>query len=282
MCRLYGLRATEPTKVECTLVYAQNALMSQSRQDLAGLSHGHGWGVAIYEDHLPGVEKQAWAAYHGEHFKRAAARIHACSVLAHIRRATVGPAALENTHPFTHNQWAFAHNGTIPHFDTVRPLMLAAMAPRHRAAITGSTDSEHLFRMLMTAIEAAPERPITEIIRHTLTQVIDWCHTVDVGSRIGVNILLTDGQQFAGSRWGRTLYYVERHGVHDCEICGFPHIWHHPDRDYRATVVASEPISHEAWTEIPERSIFRIEPDMSLRIEPLLVPASTVDKAKTG
>ena len=25
MCRLYGFRANEPTKVECTLVYAQNA-----------------------------------------------------------------------------------------------------------------------------------------------------------------------------------------------------------------------------------------------------------------
>ena len=71
MCRLYGFRANEPTKVECTLVHAQNSLMVQSREDLAGYEHAQGWGVATYEDRRPHVERQAWAAYHGEHFRRA-------------------------------------------------------------------------------------------------------------------------------------------------------------------------------------------------------------------
>jgi predicted glutamine amidotransferase len=53
MCRLYGFRANEPTKVECTLVYAQNALMVQSREDLTGRGNAHGWGIATYEDHCP-------------------------------------------------------------------------------------------------------------------------------------------------------------------------------------------------------------------------------------
>ena len=52
MCRLYGFHATEPTKVECSLVHAQNALMSQSRVDSQGLSHGHGWGVASVRDRM--------------------------------------------------------------------------------------------------------------------------------------------------------------------------------------------------------------------------------------
>src|SRR5919108_629070 len=46
MCRLYALRANEPTRVECSLVRAQNALMAQSRGDREGLIHGDGWGVA--------------------------------------------------------------------------------------------------------------------------------------------------------------------------------------------------------------------------------------------
>ena len=62
MCRLYGFRASEPTRVECSLVHAQNALMEQSRMDLEGLTHGHGWGVAEHPDGVPFVEKQAWAA----------------------------------------------------------------------------------------------------------------------------------------------------------------------------------------------------------------------------
>lgn len=37
MCRLYVFRSTEKTKLECTLVPAQNALITQSRCDSAGL-----------------------------------------------------------------------------------------------------------------------------------------------------------------------------------------------------------------------------------------------------
>ncbi|HEY5598278.1 MAG TPA: class II glutamine amidotransferase, partial [Kiloniellales bacterium] len=121
MCRLYGFRANEPTRVECSLVYAQNALMAQSRKDLEGQTHGHGWGVAEHPDGgVPFVEKQAWAAYHGEQFKKTAARVYSKTVIAHVRRATVGPPGLENTHPFVHGAWLFAHNGTVPNFARVR------------------------------------------------------------------------------------------------------------------------------------------------------------------
>jgi predicted glutamine amidotransferase len=100
MCRLYGFRATEPTTVECTLVRAQNALIVQSQRDQEGRSNAHGWGVAVYPNGgLPHVERQAWAAYHGEHFREAAVRAHARTVVAHVRRATMGVPALENTHP---------------------------------------------------------------------------------------------------------------------------------------------------------------------------------------
>lgn len=34
MCRLYGFRANEATKVECALVLAQNSLLAQSRADM--------------------------------------------------------------------------------------------------------------------------------------------------------------------------------------------------------------------------------------------------------
>lgn len=77
MCRLYAMHANEPTKVECGLVKAQNALMAQSQSDMQGYAHGHGWGVADYPDGVPMIEKQVWAAFHGEHFSRKAARVYA-------------------------------------------------------------------------------------------------------------------------------------------------------------------------------------------------------------
>ena len=69
-----------------------------------------------------------------------------------------------------------------------------------------------------------PKRPLLETLRLGLGQIIAWCQEIDAAAKIGLNVLLTDGEQLVGSRWGRTLHYVERLGIHDCEICGFPHI----------------------------------------------------------
>jgi glutamine amidotransferase len=269
MCRLYGFRANEATKVECTLVHAQNALMVQSRQDLGGVSHTHGWGVATYEDHWPQVERQAWAAYHGEHFRRAAARIHSRTVLAHVRRATVGPPALENTHPFSHGPWSMIHNGTLPGFQHVCEPMLAETSADHRAAITGVTDSEHLFRYLLSLRDTTSQEAIMTWFRSGVRQVIEWCLEVDSEATIGLNVILTDGEELVGSRWGRGLFYIERDGVYDCEVCGFPHVRHDPALAYRAVVVASEPISHENWIEVPDRALYHVTRDLQVRIERL-------------
>ncbi|MEM8752717.1 MAG: class II glutamine amidotransferase, partial [Pseudomonadota bacterium] len=105
MCRLYALHATETTKVECGLVRAQNALMVQSQGDAEGLVHGHGWGVADYPDGAPVIERQTWAAWKGERFAKAAARTYARTVVAHVRKATVGPAHIDNTHPFVFGRY---------------------------------------------------------------------------------------------------------------------------------------------------------------------------------
>ena len=57
MCRLYGFRANEPTKVECSLVHAQNALLSQSVMDARGVPNADGWGIGYYDNSLPHVER---------------------------------------------------------------------------------------------------------------------------------------------------------------------------------------------------------------------------------
>lgn len=274
MCRLYGLRANEPTKVECSLVHAQNALMVQSEEDLSGTSHGHGWGVATYEDHEPHVERQAWAAFHGEHFRRAAARVYAQTVLAHVRRATVGPPAMENTHPFADGRWALIHNGTVPGFGAIRPRMLAVMTPARRTRIGGATDSEHLFQLLLSLHDRQPAMPLTEILRAVAQRVRTWCREAAPDRKVGLNLILTDGIELAGTRWGRSLYHVERHDIYDCEICGFPHIRHDPATRYHAVVLASEPLTHESWTEVPKGSVYSVTADMTLSVESLWQPAA--------
>jgi len=233
---------------------------------MEGKPNAHGWGVATYENHAPRIERQAWAAYHGEHFRRAAARIYSQTVLAHVRRATVGPPGPKNTHAFWDGRWAFIHNGTVPHFNQVRPKMLAALHPQNREAIEGGTDSELVFRLILSLHSDNPKRPILETLRTVVRRIMAWYSEMTVNEELGLNVILTDGENFVGTRLGRSLYYVEREGVHDCEICGFPHIHHDPSRAYRAVVLASEPITHENWREVPERSIYAVTPDLALHI----------------
>lgn len=269
MCRLYAMSANEPTRVECSLVHAQNALMQQSQLDAEGMVHGHGWGVADYRDGLPLIEKQTWAAFHGEHFKKTAARVYAHTVIAHVRRATVGGTAIENTHPFHHGKWIFAHNGTIPNFLEVRDRMLPEINPLLRNAIKGSTDSEHVFHYLLSLRMRHPRTSLRELVAFGLNRVRGWCHDVDPKARIGLNIVLTDGTQMVGSRLGRTLWHLRREQTYTCAICGRSHTHHDAATDYRAVEIASEPITDEAWEQLPDDVIYSVDEDYYLLTEPL-------------
>ena len=272
MCRLYALHANEPTRVECGLVRAQNALMVQSKGDMEGAMHGHGWGVADYPNGAPMVEKQTWAAFHGEHFAKTAARVYARTVVAHVRRATVGPASLENTHPFHHGRWIFAHNGTVPSFEEVRFRMLEEMDQLHRAEIRGQTDSEHVFRYLLSLFMRDPGVGLFDTVRYGLDQIIAWCAEIDPSRQVGLNIVLTDGEHLVGSRLNRSLYHLRRDHLHICSVCGKTHVRHDAGTPYRAVEVASEPVTRdEVWTEVPNGVVFQATADFQLEMQPLAV-----------
>ena len=71
------------------------------------------------------------------------------ALLVHARRATVGKAREENTHPFRFRQWLFAHDGTVAAWPEVRPRLLDALPDFLRRAIAGDTDSEHAFMLFL-------------------------------------------------------------------------------------------------------------------------------------
>ena len=269
MCRLYAMSANEPSRVECSLVHAQNALMQQSQMDAEGLVHGHGWGVADYRNGMPLIEKQTWAAFEGEHFKKTAARVYAHTVVAHVRRATVGGTAIENTHPFHHGRWIFAHNGTVPNFAEVRDMMIPDIDPMLRNDIKGTTDSEHVFYLLMTLRMQHPAMDLRQLVALGLNRVRHWCAEVDPAAKVGLNIVLTDGTELVGSRLGRTLWQLRRENVHTCEICGRSHVHHDVGTAYRAIEIASEPITDDNWEALPDGVVYSVDEDHYLLVEPL-------------
>jgi glutamine amidotransferase len=268
MCRLYGLRANEPTKVECSLVYAQNALMMQSRADLGGSSHSDGWGIGFYENSLPTIERRELAAYRDLFFSATAERVYSKTVVAHVRNATVGGASLDNTHPFTHHRWTFAHNGTVRPIDKLRPRLEEETDPSLLERRRGNTDSELTFLWLLSRMSEAGIRldgenaelgKVAEVLSGAVRLLDERSVAAGAERPAMLNFLLTDGVFLVASRWHRTLHWLDRVGVHDCEICGIPHIHHDSERIYRAVVVASEPITRESWQEVPDHSVLIVD-----------------------
>ena len=275
MCRLYGFRANEATKVECTLVHAQNALLLQSRIDSRGESHSDGWGISFYENELPEVERRDTAAHQDVHFSVTAERVYAQTVVAHVRAATIGAHALANTHPFVCGHWSFAHNGTLWGFDALRGRLEAETDPELLARRAGTTDSETIFYWLLTRLRdsgvvLARTVPVIDMLVGGLARAVERLEGMTQGTSAQrpprLNLLLTDGRNMVASRWRNTLWWVYREGIHDCEICGIPHVEHDRERRYRAVVIASEPITQETWQEMTNGSVASVDEELKVRV----------------
>ena len=144
MCRLFGFRSVLQSQVHRSLVGAENALAAQS------VRHPDGWGVAYYQAGAPHVIKSTQAAVDDHIFRRVSGVVSSETVLAHLRKATVGDHSIVNIHPFQFGRWVFAHNGNLAGFDALRPKLLERVPPVFRRFILGDTDSELLFMLLIS------------------------------------------------------------------------------------------------------------------------------------
>ena len=283
MCRLYALQATHPTRPACELLDAQNALIDQSRHDTRGLSNPHGWGLASLTDGRARCFRQVEPASSSETYREAALGLEGETVMAHVRRATVGDPRRENTHPFRREDAFLIHNGHVPAFDHVRPHLLDRLSEERRRRIQGTTDSEHIFALLLQFRAETPEAPLHEITRRAVTQVQSWCQEAPVDIHTGVsdvpfddldtvddailhrtlalNLLWTDGTWIGGVRLNRALWALRRTAAYTCPVCGDDHTDAPEDEQYRATVLASERITDEDWQPVPNGSVFHVGDD---------------------
>jgi len=288
MCRLYGLQATHPTRPACELLEAQNALIQQSRQDARGLSNPHGWGMGHVVDGTTTCFRQVKPATESPDYREEALETEGTTVLAHVRRATVGDPKHANTHPFRHGPALLIHNGHVPAFDEVRPRLLDRLSEERRKFIRGSTDSEHVFGLLLQVRDDHPDASLQAVTRRAVQQVQSWVRDVsdeataaptdaDFETRshdelvdvLGLNLLWTDGDTLGGARLNRTLWAHERTQPPTCSVCERPHATPPENDDYRATTLASERLTDEDWRPIPNGSVFRVDADGTLHLDAL-------------
>jgi predicted glutamine amidotransferase len=221
MCRVFGCVAAEPASIRHELIEAVNPMIRQSED------HDSGWGMAVYEraDGLdPRCVRFAEAAFSDPDFEDATS-IKGRIFNVHVRRATMGGLAPENTHPFCLGSYSFGHNGTILRYPR---LLEHPSVPRPN----GETDSEAFFNFLMTTYDAGdPIGSLREAIRTTVQR----------SPFSGLNFLFSDGDRLFAYRLGLfELHWLQRPGQ---------------------LLVASERLTDEHWHTVQQDVLLVLDPD---------------------
>ncbi len=237
MCQLLGMNANTPTDV----MFSFTGLAKRADE------HKDGFGIAFFEDRGLRLFVDPHSAVHSPVADMVRAYpIRSDNVIAHIRKATVGRVALENTHPFQRElwgrYWVFAHNGDLKGF---RPYLHGAFRP------VGDTDSELAFCWLMQELAKAHAAvPSIDELSHTLRELLPR------PSRHGsFNVLLSNGQALWAHGTTRLHWLQRQHPFRPARLADedlsidFAALTTPSDR---VAVVATEPLtSDEEWQSFP-------------------------------
>jgi predicted glutamine amidotransferase len=264
MCRMLGIVASEATDFRFCLHQAPRSLSSLSKE------HPDGWGVAVYDSRGSGwtLRKQPVCAGDDDRFTDVAVSSTGHSMVAHIRKRTVGPVGIENTHPFRRGRWIFAHNGTIDDLGALR----RETSPERLAEVAGATDSEVFFAYLLTCIdtEGGAEEAHPPAVEAALARATAQLRSASVGAS---NFLLANGQELYAFRRGRTLFALERRPGDEVRPSRrSPETGATIDTSWtarrRAVLIASEAITDESWRAVEEGTLVAVrqQPEPQIRV----------------
>jgi glutamine amidotransferase len=237
MCELLGMNANVPTDI--CFSFTGLATRADEHRDGFGVAFFEGRGVRFFVDPASAIDSPV-----AELVKRYPIRSR--QVIAHIRKATQGQVALENTHPFVRElwgrYWVMAHNGDLKGF---APRLHGAFRP------VGQTDSERAFCWLMQELaKAHADVPPVSELSATLRELLPA-----VAAHGTANLLLSNGQALwahASTRlhWLQRQHPFCRATLADEDVTvDFAQVTTPQDR---VVVVATQPLTQgEPWIAIP-------------------------------
>ena len=233
MCQLLGMNGNTPTDI--VFSFTGFSTRAEEHKDGFGIAFFEGTGVRLFLD-----AQSARTSAVAEMIRRFPIRSQ--NVIAHIRKATQGRVALENTHPFSRKlwgrYWVFAHNGDLKGFN---PRLHASFHP------VGSTDSELAFCWLMQELAKAHASlpPIAELTA-TLRELVPA-----IAAFGSFNFMLSNGEALWAHCSTTLSYLVRQHPFRHARLqdddisVNFAELTAPTDR---VAVVATEPLTtDEAW-----------------------------------
>jgi glutamine amidotransferase len=255
MCRWLAYTGS-PVLLDDLLYKPQYSLIVQSLHSRLGVeaTNGDGFGVGWYgTESTPGVYRSVEPAWNDRNLLDLAGHIRSQLVFAHVRASTGTPVQQTNCHPFRRGRWLWMHNGSIAGFRGLKRDLAMAVDPSLYPDIEGSTDSELLFYLALTA---GLEDDAPTAVARAVGLVEDVARRHGQDFPVQMTVATTDGETLYAFRYsseGRS-----RSLFHSTDVSTLRHqypdnpVFHRLSDDAR--LVVSEPLGdlRGAWREVPE------------------------------
>jgi predicted glutamine amidotransferase len=265
MCRLFALHAGDrDVAADFWLLDAPDSIARQSEVN------ADGYGLAALTARRGMIVMRNPVEAAGDNaYQQVAQRLVAAEMIVHLRYADTGGTSLVNTHPFTQDGRAFAHNGVVGDLERIEERLGS-----NRAMVMGETDSERLFALITLAIRDAGgdvRAGITAAVREVAQEYELYSLNFVLGELGHIwafrypenNPLLIFQRQAGGSSGGAELDHTDSTGNLRLRSDDAAHT--------PLVVIASEQISDEpGWEEIASGELVHVGPDLQVDRETIV------------
>ncbi|MGL4883574.1 MAG: ergothioneine biosynthesis protein EgtC [Waterburya sp.] len=260
MCRLLGYLGST-IQLDRILIKPKHSLMVQGYQPLemtSGLLNADGFGIGWYhpqQQQPPYIYKNVLPIWNDANLPQLGRYIESKCLVGYVRSATSNLSVdLINCQPFSHQNLLFIHNGFIDNFRQTlyRPIRNDLNNFAYQR-IEGTTDSEHIFALIVNELEANHNLTLKQALKNTILHLIKLAQPDKIS--FSANIVLSNGQELVASRYSNrqaspTLYYIKNNLLYS-----------------NAVIIASEPMFEGDWISCPDKSIIGVGENLELSLD---------------
>lgn len=259
MCRLLGYLG-DSIQLDRILIKPEHSLIIQSykpNEMTAGLLNADGFGVGWYDskpNNPPYAYKNVLPIWNDANLPQLGRYVQSNCYLGYVRSATSNLSVdIINCQPFSHQNLLFIHNGYIDNFRQTlyRPIRnnLDDFAYQR---IEGTTDSEHIFALIVNELENNEKISLQQALHNTITKLVALAQPDKIN--FSANIILSNGKELTACRYSKreqspSLYYIK-----DCSPYS------------NAVIIASEPMFEGNWVSCSEKSIIGIQENLEISV----------------
>ena len=255
MCRLLGYLGSS-IQLNRILIKPEHSLIAQSfqpREMTAGLLNADGFGIGWYhleQQNPPYTYKNVLPIWNDANLPQLGRYVESKCYLGYVRSATSNLSVdIINCQPFSHQDLLFVHNGFIDDFRKTlyRPIRNSLNDFAYQR-IEGTTDSEHIFALIVNELESGDRLTLPEALKNTIIRLKKLAEVDSIN--FSANIILSNGKELTACRYSNretspTLYYM---------------------KNSDAVILASEPLFTGDWVSCPEKSILGVGENLEVSI----------------